>query len=70
MLNQLNILKMLCFFVLLSSCSLGIEVTDISSSLPNLVSQFEFEFDENYVELKNGNIQLKPLDLEHSGEDF
>ncbi len=30
----------------------------------------EVSFDENFVEIKSGQIQLKPLDLTHEGEDF
>jgi len=69
----LSILKLLVISLILISCDLEIEVSDISSILApsnNIISVVEFNFDENYVEQKNGNLQLKPLDLEHYGVDF
>ena len=41
-----------------------------SNGSVELIHSSTLDFDENYVEFNDGKIQLKPLDLEHSGDDF
>ena len=54
------------------SCGIDVEIIDktIRSGSVDFSDANNFEFDNRYVELKGGRIQLKPLDLEHSGDDF
>ena len=55
-----------------ASCTIDFDIVDHSqaSSTLNFANPDDFDFDENYVEIKNNQISLKPLDLEHSGDDF
>jgi len=70
-----KLLRALQFFLFLLvgvSCTIDVDITDLTeaSSTLNFANPDDFDFDENYVEIKNNKISLKPLDLEHSGDDF
>gem|GEM_PF-3211150 len=53
-------------------CSIDVDITDLTleSSTLNFEDPENFEFDSNYVEIKDNKVALKPLDLVDSGEDF
>jgi len=70
--GKINIHFIFIFFGFLAGCSIDIEITDktLQSGTIDFSDADSFEFDENYVELIDGKVQLKPLDLEHSGDDF
>ena len=55
-----------------TACSIDIDVTDktLNSSPLDFTNPEDFSFDANYVEIKDGKVSLKPLDLEHSRDDF
>ncbi len=57
----------------LASCSYEKTLLDVSSFFEptwDFSNTTEIAFNENFVELKNGALSLKPIDLEHSGNDF
>ena len=53
-------------------CAIEVSIIDLTLKKGSIdfSDSSAFEFDKNYVEIKDGKIQLKPLELEHSGEDF
>jgi len=59
--------------ILISSCTYDKTVVTLGSAFDNTWSFSNgsgYDFDANYVEIKNGKAQLKELDLEHSDADF
>ncbi len=60
-------------FLILPSCDYNktsFDLTSIFEPTLDFSETSNFTFDENFVEVKDGKAQLKPLDLEYSGVDF
>ncbi len=66
------IIKLVIIF-LATSCSYDKTTFDIGSLLDptwDFSKSSELTFDENFVEVKDGKVQLKPLELKNEGDDF
>ncbi len=63
----------LVIIFLATSCSYEKTTFDFDSFLDptwDFSKDTNLNYDENYVEVKDGGVQLKPLDLQQEGEDF
>jgi len=70
--TQRILIFILATLIFSTGCSIEVAFTDktLSSEVVDFSGPDSFDFDPNYVEVKDGTVQLKTVDLEHSGEDF